>query len=156
MAFPGDQEREGRLGSSHPALEAVMKDDGNPLRAASECARAGKLDEAIDCLESALARTRSDNRRPANTSLLAKTAGLFCEQRGSLLSAASYYDEAISTGDLEPLTHVALAHVHFRLGRANEAQACLARAESLAQSTRDSDAMRAVATTRARWAGGGA
>jgi len=131
-----------------------MKDEGNPLRTSSEFARAGRLGEAIACLESALARTRTDTRRPANTSLLAKTAGLLCEQDGKLLRAASYYDEAIATGDPEPLALVALAHVHFQLGRPIEAQACLARAEFLAQSTCDSDAMSAVAATRARWTGG--
>jgi hypothetical protein len=85
---------------------------------------------------------------------LAQTAGLFCEWDGKLLTAASYYDEAIATGDPEPLTLVALADVYFRLGRVDDAQACLARAESLAQSSSDDDALRIVATTRARWMGG--
>jgi len=131
-----------------------MKDEENPLRAASELARAGKLSEAIACLEAVLARTRPNASRPANTPILAKTAGLFCEQDGKLLRAASYYDEAIATGNPEPLTHVALADVYFRLGRVNEAQACLVRAESLAQSSSDDDALRIVATTRTRWMGG--
>lgn len=131
-----------------------MKDDKNALRAASELARAGKLGEAIACLEAALARTRPSAFRPANTPILAKTAGLFCEQDGNLLRAASYYEEAIATEGPEPLTLVALADIHFRLGRVNDAQAGLARAESLAQSTGDEDAQTVVAAARAKWMGG--
>ena len=126
----------------------------NPLRTASALAREGRLDDAIACLESALAVTRSQTQRPANTSLVAKTAAVLCEQDGRLLKAASYYDEAIASGDAEPLTFVALADVKHRLGRANEAEACLARAEALAQPAGDGDAMTAAANARARWTGG--
>lgn len=132
-----------------------MSDEENPLRAAAELARAGKLGEAIACLEAALARTRPNASRPANTPVLAKTAGLFCEQDGKLLRAASYYDEAIATETPEPFTLVALADVYFRLGRLNEAQACLGRAEALAQSTGTEEDLRVVAATRARWTGTG-
>lgn len=132
-----------------------MKDEESPLRVASELARAGKLGEAIACLEAALARTRTSASRPANTPLLAKTAGLLCEQDGNLLRAASYYDEAIATESPEPFTLVALADIQFRLGRLNEAQACLVRAEALAQSTGSDEDLRVVAAARARWTGTG-
>jgi tetratricopeptide (TPR) repeat protein len=132
-----------------------MKDEENPLRVASELARAGRTGEAIACLEAALAGTRPNASRPANTSILAKTAGLLCEQDGQLLRAASYYDEAIATGNPEPFTLAALADVHFRLGRLNEAQACLERAEALAQSTGSDEDLLVVAATRARWTGTG-
>jgi tetratricopeptide (TPR) repeat protein len=132
----------------------VTKDE-NPLRIASAFAREGRLDDAIACLESALAGTRSEDLRPANTSLVAKTAAVLCEQDGRLLKAANYYDEAIASGDTEPLVFVALADVQHRLGRANEAEACLARAEALAKPAGDSDTMTAVANARVRWAGGG-
>lgn len=131
-----------------------MKDEDNPLRAASELARAGKLGEAIACLEEALARSRPSASRPANTALLAKTAGLLCDQDGDLLRAASYYDEAIATEGPQPFTLVALADVYFRLGRVREAQACHARAASLARSSGDEDAQTVVAAARAKWEGG--
>ncbi|GMU00472.1 hypothetical protein KH5H1_45920 [Corallococcus caeni] len=70
----------------------------NPLRTASELAQAGRAGEAIACLESALARTRSDKERPANTSLLARIAGLHCEVVGRLSQAALYYEEAVAGG----------------------------------------------------------
>ncbi len=127
----------------------------NPLRTASALAREGRLDEAIACLESALAGSRAQSQRPANAALLAKTAGLLCEQDGKLPMAASYYDEAIASGDAEPLTFIALADVQHRLGRADEAEASLARAEALALPAGDGDAMTAVANARARWTGGG-
>lgn len=129
--------------------------DENPLRIASAFAREGRLDEAIACLESALAGTRSEGLRPANTSLIAKTAAVFCEHGGRLLEAASYYDEAIAGGDAEPLTFIALADLQHQLGRANEAEACLARAEALAKPVGDTDAMAAATNARVRWARGG-
>jgi tetratricopeptide (TPR) repeat protein len=132
-----------------------MKDEKNPVRAALELARAGKLGEAIACLEEALARTRSNASRPANTPDLARVAGLLCDQDGNLLRAASYYEEAIATENPEPLTLVALADVYFRLGRVHEAQGCLARAESLAQSSGDKDAQTVVAAARARMGSNG-
>lgn len=127
----------------------------NPLRTASSLAREGRLDEAIACLESALAGSRSKAPRPASTSLLARTAAVFCEHGVRLPQAASYYEEAIASGDTEWLTFVALADVQHRLGQTDEAEACLARAEALAQRGGDDDAMKAVANARARWKGGG-
>ncbi len=127
-----------------------MKDEGSPLRAASELARAGRLGEAIACLEAALARTRPSASRPANTPLLAKTAGLFCEQDGSLLRSAGYYEEAIATEGPKPFTLVALADVYCRLGRRNDAHACLGRAEALAQSTGSDEDLRLVAAAATR------
>lgn len=136
-------------------MAPVVTGEGNPLRTASALAREGRLTDAIACLESALAGTRPQTQRPANTSLLAKTAGLLCEQDGRLLQAASYYGEALASGDTEPLTFVAMADVQYRLGRADEAEASLARAEALAQQAGDGDAMTAAANARARWPGGG-
>jgi len=135
-------------------MAPMVTGNENPLRTASAYAREGRVDEAIACLESALAGTRSQTQRPANASLVAKTAALLCEQDGRLSMAASYYEEAIASGDAEPLTLVALADVLHRLGRANEAEAYLARAESLAQPAGDRDAMTAAASTRARFTGG--
>jgi tetratricopeptide (TPR) repeat protein len=132
-----------------------MKDEENPLRAASEVARAGNVGEAIACLEAALARTRPSASRPANTALLAKKAGLLCDHDGDLLRAASYYDEAIATEGPEPFTLVALADVYFRLGRLSETQACLGRAQALAQSTGDDEDLLIVAAARTRLMGGG-
>ena len=131
-----------------------MKAEENPLRTASGLARAGKLREAIACLEEALARSRASAPRPANTSALAKTAGLLCDQDGDLSKAASYYGEAIATEGPEPLTLVALADVYFRLGRVREATECQERAESLAQSSGNEDAQAVVAAARAKWRGG--
>lgn len=130
-----------------------MKDEENPLRIASELARAGRLGDAIACLEAALARTRPSAPRPANTPLLAKTAGLLCEQDGNLSRAASYYVEAVATESPEPFTLVALADVHFRLGQFDEAHAWLERAEVVAQSSGSEEDLRIVAATRARWSG---
>lgn len=48
-----------------------------------------------------------------------------------------------------------LADVQFRLGRVNEAQACLGRAETLAQSTGSDEDLLVLAATRARWTGTG-
>ena len=132
-----------------------MEDEENPLRAASELAQAGKLGEAIACLEAALTRTRPSASRPANTPLLAKTAALLCEQDGNLLRAASYYEEAIATETPEPFTLVALADVYFRLGRLSEAQACVGRAEALAMSAGTDEDVQVVVATRARWTGKG-
>lgn len=126
----------------------------NPLRTASELARAGKLTEAIGCLEAALARTRPSPSRPANTALLAQTAGLLCEQDGDLVRSVSYYGEALAVEGPEPFTLVALTGVYARLGRLDEAQACLERAEALAQSTGSEEALQLVAAARARWMGG--
>lgn len=131
-----------------------MKDEENPLRAASALARAGRPGEAIACLEEALARSRTSASRPANTPLLAKKAGLLCEQGGDLLRSANYYNEAIATEGPEPFTLVALADVYFRLGRVNEGQACLARAEAQAQSTGNAEDLEIVAAARARLMGG--
>lgn len=126
--------------------------DENPLRTASELAQAGRTDEAIACLESALARTRSNKERPANASTLARTAGLLCGASGRLSQAALYYEEAIATADRDPLLLLALADVHWRSGQAESARSCLARAEAIAQSSADADALKMVANTRARWA----
>ncbi len=128
-----------------------MKDDENPLRVASELARAGQLSEAIACLEAALARTRSSASRPANAALLAKTAGLLCDQDGNLSRAAGYYDEALASEGPEPFTLVALGDVYFRLGRLDEAQACLGRAEGLAKANGNAENLQLVAAARARW-----
>lgn len=137
-------------GRFHQLLEVTMTGEKNPLRTASELARAGKLVEAIACLEGALARGRPSGSRPANTALLAKTAALLCDQEGDLLRAASYYEEAIATEGPEPFTLVALADVCARLGRHDEAEACLGRAEASAQSTGREDDLKLVAAARAR------
>ncbi|GMU04805.1 hypothetical protein ASNO1_10570 [Corallococcus caeni] len=124
----------------------------NPLRTASELAQAGRTAEAIACLESALARTRSDKERPANTSLLARIAGLHCEVVGRLSQAALYYEEAVATADRDSLPLLALASVRWRLGQVGSARSCLARAESMAQSSSDAEALKMVANLRAEWA----
>jgi tetratricopeptide (TPR) repeat protein len=132
-----------------------MKGEKNPLRTASELAREGNVGEAIACLEEALARSRSSASRPANTPLLAKTAGLLCEHHGDLLRAASYYEEAIATEGPEAANLVALADVYSGLGRLNEAEACLGRAEAAAQSTGSDDDLQLVAAARAMLGGTG-
>ncbi|NOJ95777.1 hypothetical protein HMI51_22940 [Corallococcus coralloides] len=129
-----------------------MVNDKHPLRAASELAQAGRTAEAIACLEAALALTRSDKERPANASLLARTAGLHCEVTGSLSQAARYYEEAIATADPDPLLLIALASVLWRSGQADSARSQLASAEALAQSLADADALKRVANIRAEWA----
>ncbi|NTX61325.1 tetratricopeptide repeat protein [Myxococcus sp. CA051A] len=129
-----------------------MVNDENPLRTASALAQAGRTAEAIACLESALARTRPDKERPANASILARTAGLLCEEVGRLSQAALYYEEAVATAEGEPLLLLALADVRWRSGQADSARSCLARAESMAQSSADADAVKMVANLRARWA----
>ena len=111
---------------------------------------ASREPERSSCLLAALARTRPSASRPANTSLLAKTAGLLCDQGGNLVKAASNYEEALATEGPEPFTLVALADVYCRLGRRTEAQACLGRAEALAQSIDDDDGLRLVAAARSR------
>lgn len=136
-------------------LGPMVTRDENPLRIATAFAREGRLDEAIACLEAALAGARSEGVRPANASLLARTAAVFCEQDGRLLKAASYYDEAIASGDAEPLTFIALADLQHRLGRVDEREACLARAEALAKQAGDTDSMTAAANARVRWERGG-
>jgi tetratricopeptide (TPR) repeat protein len=126
--------------------------DENPLRTASKLALAGRTAEAIACLESALARTRSNKERPANASLLARTAGLLCEEAGRLSLAARYYEEAVATPDGDPVLLLALADVRWRLGQTDSARSFLARAESMAQLSFDADALKMVANIRARWA----
>jgi tetratricopeptide (TPR) repeat protein len=118
-------------------------------------AQAGNWEEAVACLEEALARSRPSASRPANTPLLAKTAGLFCEQHGDLPRAASYYEEAIAIEGPEAVTLVALADVYYGLGRLSETQACLGRAEASAQSTGSADDLQLVAAARARLGGAG-
>ncbi len=124
----------------------------HPLRVASELARTGKVVEAIACLEAALARTRSSKDRPANTSLLARTAGLFCEDAGRESQAAVYYEEAAATAKDEPLLLLALASVRWRLGQTESARSCLARAEAMAQFSTDAEVLKMVANIRAAWA----
>ena len=125
----------------------------NPLRTASALALEGKTEEAIACLESALAPTRSDKQRPADTSTLASKAGLLCEAAGSLPQAALYYEEAVATGDGDPLLLIALADVRWRLGQADRARSCLATVESMPNSFADRDVLAMVANMRAKWAG---
>ncbi|WP_223643303.1 hypothetical protein [Corallococcus sp. EGB] len=120
---------------------------------ASEFALAGRTAEAIDCLEAALARTRSDRERPANTSLLARVAGLHCDAAGRLSQAALYSEEAAATEERDPLPLLALADVRWRSGSTDSARSCLDRAESLARSLADEDALRMVANIRSAWAG---
>jgi tetratricopeptide (TPR) repeat protein len=133
--------------------------DDNPLRSASELARQGRTLEAIACLEAALARTRSSKERPASASTLARTAGLLCDGAGQLSQAALYYEEAIAIPDADPLLLLALTDVRWRLGQADAARSCLARAESIVQSAPDGDVSVDVSTMianmRARWASGG-
>jgi tetratricopeptide (TPR) repeat protein len=126
--------------------------DENPLRTASALAQAGKSKEAIACLEAALIGSRSNAERPANTSLLARTAGLLCEAAGELSQAATYYEEAVATAEQDPLPLLALASVRWRLGDAEKARSCLAKAELIAQSSSDADALKMVANIRAQWA----
>jgi len=126
--------------------------DENPLRTASKLAQAGRTAEAIGCLESALASTRSNQERPASASILARTAGLLCEQAGELSQAVLYYEEAAATTDGDPLPLLALADVRWRLGQAESARSCLARAESMAQTPSDADTLKMVANMRAKWA----
>lgn len=130
----------------------------SPLRIASKHAAAGRTAEAIACLEQELARTRSGTARPSNVPVLAKTAGLFCEQTGALPQAAGYYEEAAAAeeaaGNPDPLTLAAQADVRWRMGQADRAASCLARAETMAKSTSDADTLAVAANMRARWAGG--
>ena len=128
----------------------MAKDD--PLRTASELAQQGKTAEAIACLEAALALTRSSPERPANTSLLARTAGLFCEEAGQLSQAAAYYEESSAADLQDPIVLLALADVRWRLGEADVARSCLKRAESLVQPSSDPEISKVIAKTRARWA----
>ncbi len=131
---------------------------GNPLRIASAHAIAGRTSEAIACLEHELARTRSGMERPANVPLLAKTAGLYCEQTGALPQAARYYEEAVAAeeaaGQLEPLTLAALADIHWRMGQTDRAASCLESAETMARASSDADTLAVAANMRARWTGG--
>lgn len=129
-----------------------MVNDENPLRTASDLAQAGRTAEAIAHLESALVRTRSNKERPPNASILAKTAGLLCEEAGRLSQAALYYEEAVAIEDRDPLLLLALASIRWRLGQTDSARSCLARAESLAESSADADALKMVANIRAEWA----
>lgn len=133
----------------------VIVNDVNPLRTASELAQAGRTDEAIACLEAALARTRSSKERPANTSTLARTAGLHCEVAGRFSQAALYYEEAAATANRDPLPLLALAGVRWRSGETDSARSCLATAESIARSSADADALQMVANIRAEWASEG-
>lgn len=132
--------------------ETFIVTDENPLRVAAALAQAGKTPEAITCLESTLVRTRSNNERPANTSTLARTAGLLCEKAGRLPQAAVYYEEAAATADHDPFPLLALASVRWQLGQSDSACSCLTRAESLAQASADADALKIVARFRADWA----
>jgi tetratricopeptide (TPR) repeat protein len=132
-----------------------MVDDENPLRVASKLAQAGRASEAIACLESALARTRSNKDRPGNASILARTAGLLCEGEGRLSQAAFYYEEAAATAIRDPLPLLALAGVRWRLGQADLARSCLARAETVVASVPDADVSTMIANMRSKWASGG-
>ncbi|MCK8500011.1 tetratricopeptide repeat protein [Myxococcus fulvus] len=127
--------------------------DEHPLRIASELARAGRIDEAISCLEAALERARSMAERPANTSLLARTAGLLCEEAGRLPRAVRYYEEALAVAvESEPLLLLALAEVHRRSGQVARAQVCLDEAEALARGSAEVDVALRVAQLREAWA----
>ncbi|WP_426732819.1 tetratricopeptide repeat protein [Myxococcus faecalis] len=127
--------------------------DEHPLRIASELARAGRIDEAISCLEAALERARSMAERPANTSLLARTAGLLCEEAGRLPQAARYYEEALAVAaEREPLLLLALAEVHRRSGQVAGAQVCLDEAEALARGSAEVDVALRVAQLGEAWA----
>src|SRR5262249_50839534 len=113
----------------------------------------------IACLEAALARTRSSKARPASSaSALARTAGLLFDGTGHLSQAALYYEEAISSADADPLLLLALADVRWRVGQADAARSCLARAEAMVQSAPDVDAWvdasTMIANMRAKWASG--
>lgn len=129
-----------------------MVNDENPLRTASNLAQAGRTAQAIACLESALARTRSSKERPANTSTLARTAGLLCDEAGRLSQAALYYEEAVATPGRDPLLLLALADVRWRSGKTDSARSCLASAESMAQSASDTEALKMIANIRSKWA----
>lgn len=89
----------------------------NPLRLASQLALDGRPAEAVACLEATLARTRASATRPANTSLIARTAALFCERIGDYAQAAAYYEEALSEEPNEPLTLIALAGARWSLAQ---------------------------------------
>jgi tetratricopeptide (TPR) repeat protein len=130
-----------------------MKTDDS-LRTASKLAQAGKTSEAIDCLESTLDLTRSAEDRPANTSNLARMAGVLCMEAGKLSQAAAYYEEAVATKEGDPLTLLALADVRWRLGEVESARLHLAKAESVARAASDSDVLKMVAKIRAEWATG--
>ncbi|WP_407667456.1 tetratricopeptide repeat protein [Myxococcus dinghuensis] len=125
--------------------------DENPLRIASELARAGNPAQAVACLESALARTRAAPERPLNASILARTAGLHCEGLGRFEEAARYYEEAAATAVHDPLPLLALGEVRWRLGESAMAQSCLTSAESLARTAGDVDVLKMIATLRATW-----
>ncbi|MCP3065139.1 hypothetical protein LXT21_40840 [Myxococcus sp. K38C18041901] len=87
--------------------------------------------------------------RPANTSLLARTAGLLCEEAGRLPRAALYYEEALgAAAEREPLLLLALAEVHRRSGQVARAHACLDEAEALARGSADVDAPKMIAQLR--------
>ncbi|MFP2961039.1 tetratricopeptide repeat protein [Myxococcus sp. 1LA] len=124
----------------------------NPLRTASELALAGRVGEAIDFLEAILARTRSSEERPANTSLLARTAGVHCVGVGDLEQAALYFEEAVATAGHDATPLLALAGLRWQQGQADSARSCLERAESIAQSSADAEALQMVADIRAGWA----
>lgn len=129
-----------------------MTHEVNPLRAASELALQGRTMEAIACLESALAQTRSEKERPGNVSLLARTAGLHCEHAGLLSRAALYYEEARAAAGSDPLPLLALADVRWRLGQAEVARSCLAEAESMLQSAPNTSVSAMIGKIRMKWA----
>ncbi|WP_147452016.1 hypothetical protein [Corallococcus sp. CA041A] len=125
--------------------------DNNPLRAASALVQADKTADAIDCLESALGYARPNKDRPANTSTLARTAGVLCEEAGRLSQAGLYYEEAVATAEHDPLPLLALASLRWRLGQAESARSHLARAELIAQAASDSDVLEMIDNIRKEW-----
>lgn len=124
------------------------------LRTAAQLAQAGRANEAIECLERALAVTRSTAPRPSNTIVAANMAGLLCVEAGRLTDAERFYREAATMADRDALPTLALADVLWRLGRFEEARSSLATAEIIARSVGDADALEIMARTTVRWHGG--
>lgn len=125
-----------------------MSDSTKALRRAADLAQEGRGLEAIECLEVALAQLRGSS---AGVAALAKMAGLLSSESGDLAGAARYYEEALVSGEPDPLLFVALARVQRDLGDRGKAQVYLSSGWKLAIDRADRDEVELFLRLASEW-----
>jgi len=78
-------------------------------------------------------------------------AGLLSSESGDLAGAARYYEEALGTGDADPLLFVALARVQRDLGDVEKVQTYLSSGRELAVNRADHDEAELILRLASEW-----
>ena len=119
------------------------------LREAMQLARTGRVDDAIARLKECLDGARSE-RNKRDLALLARNAGLLCDQAGRLQECAEYYKAALRLDPEDVHILWALGDVYARAGRGSLSSRYWKQFEQTAARSKSSDVKELLQRHRAR------